>query len=391
VPPGGTALVLLAAAWGCVGVPPATRLDERLDFPDLRVVRPHWRMLVVDPERRAYRPLERSGAAFDPRHGLVFVGTSQGRFYALESGSGRIVWTVDEGDGFESVPVVLGDPDLVVVGNDAGRLLALVPETGWEAWRADLGGPIRAPVVFVEGVLYVRTTAQQVFAFEAASGRELWMFERPLPEGYTSGCEPGLLFAGGRIVTGFVDGTVVGLKTATGEPDEWTVNLASEEDVAQMPLDDVCTTPVAVGDAVAVASYDNGLFALDAGSGAQVWQRPDLKHVSGLAAIETDVLVAVAGVGLARVDTLDGADVWVRRFPAGTLSAPVVRRGLIVLTDDVNGLLFFDALTGVLLGTEWVGTGVAAPPAVLDGRLALLDNTGEFLTYFLAGADGRPR
>jgi len=134
-----------------------------------------------------------------------------------------------------------------------------------------------------------------------------------------------------------------------------------------------------------VSSYDNGLFGVEASEGGQRWHRPDLAHACGLAVVEQDVLASVAGTGLARLDATTGATVWMRRYPAGTQRDPIVHRGLIVLADDIHGLVVFEALTGQVLQGAWAGAGVAGRPAVLDGRVAAIDNTGEFLVYDLAG------
>lgn len=380
---------LAAAAWwaalaaGCVGTPPPSALEARLDFPGVRVLQPQWRRLLIDPERREYRPIERSGAVFDPSRGLVFVGTSQGRFWALESGSGEVVWAHGEPDGFHSAPLLIEDVGLVVAGNDGGDLLAFAPETGAVRWRLDLGGPVRGEASYREGVLYARTATQRVFAIEASSGRELWSFERPLPEGYVSGSEAGVLVSGDRVYAGFVDGTVAALSGVTGEK-LWEINLATEGH-DELVLDDICATPVEVEGTLVVSSYDNGLFGIEASQGGQRWHRPELTHACGLAVLEQDVLAAVAGTGLARLDSTTGETVWMRRYPAGTQRDPIVHRGLIVLADDIHGLLLFEALTGQVLQDAWAGAGVAGRPAVLDGRVAALDNSGEFLVYLLAG------
>jgi outer membrane protein assembly factor BamB len=379
----GAAAALLAAAVGCVGVPPPAPLDLRLDFPGVQVLRPHWRTLVVDPERRAYRPIERSGLVFDPARGQIYVGTSQGKFLALDSGVGSIVWQKQETDGFFSAPLLLDVPKAVVAGNDGGNLIAYAPDNGTELWRVNLGGTIRTRPVFDQGVLYARTTTQRVFAVEAVSGRELWSYERPLPEGYLSGSEAGVLVSGNLVYTGFVDGTLVALSAVTGEK-QWDLNLAGEGH-GELLLDDVCATPVLSGGTLVVSSYDNGIFGVSPEDGGQRWARTDLNHVCGLAALEADVLAAASGVGLGRLDAADGTTVWMRRFPAGTLRDPLVHNGLILVADDVHGLLVFESLTGELLQASWYGVGVAAPPAVLDGRAAVLDNSGEFLAFFFAG------
>jgi outer membrane protein assembly factor BamB len=378
-----TALVLAAGALGCVGVPPPSALEARLDFPGVRVLQPQWRRLVIDPERRDYRPIERSGAVFDPSRGLVFVGTSQGRFWALDTGTGAVVWAHVEPDGFHSAPLMIDEAGLVVAGNDGGELLGFAPETGAIRWRVDLGGPVRGGAWYLDGVIYARTATQRVFAIEALSGRELWSFERPLPEGYVSGSESGVLVSGDRVYTGFVDGTLAALSAVTGEK-LWDVNLATEGH-DELVLDDICATPVEIDGTLVVSSYDNGLFGIDAAEGGQRWQRAELTHACGLAVLEQDAIVALAGEGVARVDSLDGTPVWIRRYPAGTQRDPIVQRGLIVVPDDIHGLLLFEALTGQLLQGAWAGAGVAGRPAVLDGRVAVLDNSGEFLSYALVG------
>lgn len=382
--------LLLTLAAACFGMPPPTALDMRLDFPGVEMLRPKWRRLVVDPELRPYDPVERSGAALDPGRGLVFVGTSQGRFLALDSGLGGEIWSHSETDPFNSAAVHLPEVDLVVVGNDGGHLLAFDPDDGRLAWRAALGAPIRRPVAYADRVAYARTTGGGVFAVEAETGRELWTFSGPAPEGYKAGMDAGLLSADGRIVTGFSDGTVVALSAVSGEK-LWDINVAGEGD-AEIVLDDITATPVRIEGAIVVASYDNGVFAVDAERGTQIWARTDLTRVSGLAAVGGDPLVALSGRGLARLDPADGSTVWIRRFPAGTLADPIVRDGIIVLSDDINGLLFFEALTGMVLQAWGAGHGTAGPPAVAGGRLAFLDNAGEFRTfYFLRRWFAAPR
>ena len=203
----------------------------------------------------------------------------------------------------------------------------------------------------------------------------------PLPEGYLSGSVRGVRPA--TAFTGFVAGTWTALSAVTGEKD-WDLNLAGEGH-GELLLDDVCATPVVVGDTLVVTSYDNGVFGVSPSDGSTRWARSDIPHACGLGALGEDVVVAISGVGLARLDTLDGATVWMRRFPAGTLRDPIVHRNLILVADDVHGIVVFETLTGELLQTAWVGAGVAGVPAVLDGRAATIDNSGEFLSYFLAG------
>ncbi|HEU4619498.1 MAG TPA: PQQ-binding-like beta-propeller repeat protein [Gammaproteobacteria bacterium] len=100
-------------------------------------------------------------------------------------------------------------------------------------WRTRLGGSGLAPQysgeaqpIVYEGVLYVSTGADDVFALSVASGEILWVYHAELEPGLTTVCcgwtNRGVAIGDGKVFVGRLDGRLVALDQRTGEP-VWSV------------------------------------------------------------------------------------------------------------------------------------------------------------------------
>ena len=124
--------------------------------------------------------------------GRVFAHFGRYGTAAVDAASGEVVWTdtkhpIEHGGGPGSSPVMAAGRLIITLdGADATYVMALDPATGEEVWRTPRSGPQRdnpivhrafatplvtdwdgRPVVVVPG-------ADQVNAYDAASGQELW-------------------------------------------------------------------------------------------------------------------------------------------------------------------------------------------------------------------------
>jgi glucose dehydrogenase len=95
-------------------------------------------------------------------------------------------------------------------------------------WMTDLGGSGVAakysaeaqPIVY-EGVMYVPTGADDVFAVSVATGKVLWRYEAKLDQKINTVCcgwlSRGVALGDGRVYLGQLDGTLVALDQKTGK------------------------------------------------------------------------------------------------------------------------------------------------------------------------------
>jgi len=148
------------------------------------------------------------------------------------------------------------------------------------AWEADLNADrgIESTPIVVDGVMYVSSTWGQVFAFDAATGRELWAFHptnRPsvVEDVCCDVVNRGVAVWKGRVYVGILDGHLVALDAATGKVD-WNIDTISDH---KLPYS--LTGPVLAVDGKIIVGNSGGdrgtrgyLSAYDAATGALVWR-----------------------------------------------------------------------------------------------------------------------
>jgi outer membrane protein assembly factor BamB len=106
--------------------------------------------------------------------GRVVFGSFDGHVYALDATTGRLLWKRDTGKPVVSTPAVAGDR--VVVGSRSYDLLALDVASGAVAWQRYFWFSwVESSAVVRDGVVYVGSSdAAAVYAFEVATGRQVW-------------------------------------------------------------------------------------------------------------------------------------------------------------------------------------------------------------------------
>ena len=96
---------------------------------------------------------------------LVFFGSADGYVYALDAVEGRIVWRYQTENQITASPVVAGDG--VYIGGVDGCLYCLDARSGTLRWRYETEAAITAAPVVVNGVLYVGSLDHYVYALPA--------------------------------------------------------------------------------------------------------------------------------------------------------------------------------------------------------------------------------
>lgn len=131
------------------------------------------------------------------------------------------------------------------------------------------------PIVY-EGVMYVVTGANDVFAIDVASGEKLWVYEAELPPDIDTICcgwtNRGVAIGEGRVYLGQLDGQLVALDQQTGEV-AWTAQVGrwqKGETITSAPL--YYEGRVYTGLSGGEFGIRGRLDAYDAGSGELDWR-----------------------------------------------------------------------------------------------------------------------
>ena len=150
------------------------------------------------------------------------------------------------------------------------------------AWFAEFDtvrGQESEPVV-VDGVMYVTTAWSKVYAFDAASGRRLWMYDPHVPGAWgVRGCcdvvNRGAAVYKGRVYVGAFDGRLIALDARTGRV-AWSVDTVDPADrdkfytITGAPR--VVHDKVIIGNGGAEFPTRGYVTAYDAATGKKVWR-----------------------------------------------------------------------------------------------------------------------
>jgi outer membrane protein assembly factor BamB len=200
---------------------------------------------------------------------VIYVGTSDGRFHAINAidGSGLWIWTGTR--GIDGRAVVSADTVCFI---DTGfRLVALNRADGTLRWTTPLhdeqiaGKPApdnptfnhrAATPLLLDGVLYTGSSDGGLYAINAATGARLWRHDAQAP--VFSGVA---LHGTDTLMFGTMDGSVVLLDRRT-----------QKEVLRVRTGGGVVTTPIVVDDKLIVGSRDYLLYGFNLADGSLAWK-----------------------------------------------------------------------------------------------------------------------
>jgi alcohol dehydrogenase (cytochrome c) len=146
----------------------------------------------------------------------------------------------------------------------------------WTFAAGDVEKGLVATPLVMDGVMYLGTGSDHVFALDAVTGRQLWSYSHPLPDGWVpqvDKADRGVAMGYGLIYLGTKDNHLVALDQKTGR-EVWDVEV---EDVRVCECN-ISSPPIVVRDKVVVGvtggevPHRGYLNAFDAKTGKHVWR-----------------------------------------------------------------------------------------------------------------------
>jgi len=395
---------LMTATLGCDGLTTVANPEVPLwvNHPGNAISIATSRRLTAEA-RQIGEAYERGKPAIDPAHRRVFVGSSDHGLYALNAVNLETLWRFETAGAVQSAPLYVGAEDAVYFGSNDGAIYKLRAADGKMLWRFASNAEITREPLLYRGKLLAVNANDTLIAISPDTGKLHWYRHRQPAAGMEISGYAGCAVAGDFVYTAFSDGTVMAYRVDDGA-EAWPglVDLAADAEQARAGDDlrylDVDTPPVVtkVGntEAVIVASYEGGIYALDAASGERLWtndavtgateltlyERPAKPRGEGRAPQMHRVLVAASGLtGLWGLSLDDGAELWRRDLPTGGVTAAEPWMGALLVGTTRYGIFLVHPLDGGVLDGLHSGGAFVAAPAAYGRRAFMLSNDGMLL------------
>jgi len=192
--------------------------------------------------------------------GVVYIGCSDGKLYALDAAEGHKKWDFETGSKNWATPAI--DGETIYIGSFDKKLYALDANDGSKKWEFKTEGAIvSAPLVY-NNTVYIGSLDRYLYALNAADGSLRWKF---LAENWFWACP---VIYNNTIYAPCLDGKVYILEAETGDEVVVAIDLGSP----------VSSSPVLVDDKVVIASEEGKVYALDT-SNNQIKQLVFLREV----------------------------------------------------------------------------------------------------------------
>jgi outer membrane protein assembly factor BamB len=264
-----------------------------------------------------------------------------GNIYCLNASTGTQIWSYTvEGYVYSALAVSGG---YVYTGSGHGKAYALNASTGAQIWNFTTGNPVSSPTV-AGSYVYVRSGGN-LYAFNGKTGDKIW----DSADGFWVGVPPTV--ANGVVYTGLFNGEVYALDAGTGAQ-LWSSTV--ENYTLHSP-------PVVVSGHVYVVPDNGNVYCLDARTGAKIWN-----YSTG------------------RSGNFFGK-IWTPSITGGFVGFPVAVGGYTYVGSDNGVLHALNDSTGIEIW-NYTTDGVVGSPSVANGYLYLGSNSGNNGNFYVLNA-----
>lgn len=352
-----------------ISVPLAVSWDK--DVSEFRLLRP-------------FTPEELSTPALSD--GLLYIGATNDRFYAVDLAKGRVKWKYNAGRPLEAAPAIT--EGMVCFGSSDG-VMRCFDAAGKLLWQFQARSEILSSPVVNDGRLYFNSSDDRAYALDAKTGERLWTYNRGTFKAVAPRIYGSPAFSNGRLYFLFSDGVVVSIEAATGR-EVWSKKVISDFSRAGKWR----RTPLVEDGSVYVIDGNDAVVALSEDSG-------EVKGIYNLIKARDFILpdsrsIVIAGESqLVALDRLSGAILWKKDVAVGVLSS-VFASGdkLFILSNFKKAPFGIDFLArykghvealnikdGATAWTARLDSSITANASSAYSRVALLTDKGKITVF----------
>jgi outer membrane protein assembly factor BamB/serine/threonine protein kinase len=300
-------------------------------------------------------------------NGVVYIGSHDGKLYALNAISGKRMWVAATHGSIDSSPALANG--LVYIGSGDHKLYAFDAQTGKMQWSFATGGPIDSSPMLAYGVLYVGSRDGKLYALNQQNGQKEWIAPTDGSEIYASPA-----WSDGRVYIASLSGSVYAFDAKSGKQ-LWTATTGGP----------VYSSPAVANGVVYVGSYDRRLYAFNAQTGQRRWTKLTTDAIFASPAVAYGlVYVSTLSGSLYAFNTSSGEQKWVSSTTADANASPFVANGLVYAGTTAHGVLALDALTGQWKGEAYTKAAITASPIVANGVIYIGATDGNVYAFHAA-------
>jgi len=343
---------------------------------------------------RGGSPRERLGSAPVVTGNRLYVVDVEGSVRAFAADTGAPVWTAaltqdKENRGSRFGGGVSFDDNNVYATDGLGDVVAFAAADGKELWRAKPGGPLRGAPTVANGVVYVLSQDNQLFALGQDDGKIQWTATGTLEsQGVFGVAAPAA--SQGSVVAGFSSGELNAYRYENGRV-LWQDALSRTSiSTSVSSLADIDASPVIEGGFVYAVGQGGRMVALELATGRRLWEQ-NLAGISTPAVAGDWLFVVTDDARLVCLRRSDGRVRYVaqlRRFRnqkgrsgAITWFGPVLAGGRLVMTNSRGQIVYADPKDGAIQATVETKGSFALPPVVAGSTLFTLDQAGKLSAW----------
>jgi outer membrane protein assembly factor BamB len=298
--------------------------------------------------------------------GTVYIGSTDGKLYALDFESGKKRWEFATPLGFSASAAVRGER--VYIGDADGMFYCLDAASGKRLWEFQTDAEINSSANFHNDNVLFGSQDSYLYCLNADSGKLVWKFQsqdqiRCFPTvvenlGFVAGCDGHL----------------------------HVIDLAQGIELGAVKIDSPTGSSPAVMDGIVfVGTEGHNFFAIDPRQNKIVWryESPDRGAAfrSSAAVTPDAVLVGSRDKQLHALDPKTGRSLWSFPTKGRVDSSPVVVGGRVFVGSADGRLYGLSVKTGEMLWQFELGGAVIASPAVANGRLVIGNDSGELYCF----------
>lgn len=296
--------------------------------------------------------------------------------------TGPVTYTVTAEDGstrkyvvvIKAAPAMSGVGDLVFFGSGDNSFYALNTKTGALKWKfASTASFAYSSPTYKDGILYIGGIDNYVYAFDANTGVVIWRKQIAV-----TGIESDAVISGNTVYVGTNDDELYALDAKTGNT-KWKFLTGGN----------ISASPTFYGKNVYFGSSDGGLYALDTATGTKLWRFATgaMINQSGPSLVDGIIYVGSRDQNLYAIDAVTGNMKWKYTTTVSLeMSSPTVANGIVYIGGwydisnfSIKGSLYaVDAATGQLKWESLKNTGIGSCPYVSNGILYISSDGGNF-------------